>query len=204
MINRTPDRRSRSASDMSKKGYFFTIDVIIAMVIIVVGFTLIWVSFVSETQQRQPYFYAQDILDFLSTTTNQDLSVMPAVQELFFNGNITDLDRTALEQIGAFYKKRQTETSPEKKEALDTMILNYTATIVQNTVSSQYSYELYFKHELIYNQSGLSGRTQETSDVLVSAKKLVVIVIDHTGEENWAGQRIELSSPMLAEVRVWR
>ena len=176
---------------MKKRGYFFTLDVIIAMVIMVVGFVLIWANVITETGQRQPYFYAQDMLDILSTTKNIEVSRDKYVQDRFLDGNISDLEIPALEQIVLFYWKSLESPGDSWRPE---MTINYTERVTKNLIPSQYSYEISIDRVRIYNQSGLSNRTQNTSDILINAKKLIII---QTGKTS-------LSPVFLTEVKVWR
>lgn len=177
---------------MKKRGFFFTLDVIIAMVILVVGFVLIWANILTETEQRQPFFYAQTLIDTLSTSSNLDVSNNNLyIQQLIIDGNITDYDMPVLEQIILFYKnKNKPSAQPWEKE----MLFNFTQAVAKRVVVRQYSFALTINEELIYNESTLATPLQNQSEVLISAKKLLVLVTDQS----------DLSGPYLAEVRVWR
>ena len=177
---------------MQKRGYFFTIDVLIALIIMVVGFIMIWSSLASRTLITQPYFLAQDMIDFLQSTKNKDVSSLPYVAQLIADGNITDYELTVLEQMALFYYLNNTpgEYYGKKGKILE----NYTKAILENATPWQYSFSFSIGNYIIFNQTGISGRLQNESDSLISSKTIVSVV----------ASKDELSPPYIAEVRVWQ
>jgi hypothetical protein len=174
---------------MKKKGYFFTLDVAIAMVIIVIGFLLIWSFYTFQVKKTQPYFYAQDILDFMSSTSISAVSgSIPYVQDLIFDKNITNFDVTLLEQVAIFYMAEPDRPAPSY------LPQNFTRHMLQGTVPEQYSMQLIFNNTPIYTMNGSANVAQNESSTLISAKKMVVVVVGQTN----------LSDPYMMEVRVWR
>lgn len=173
---------------MKKRGYFFTVDVTIAMIIIVIGFLLVWSFYISETRKIQPYFYSQDIIDYLSTNTLASVSgTTPYVNKLIKDGNITTLDNTLLEQIALFYMNREAGWQLHLAE-------NLTRNSLVNILPEQYGADILLNRTVLYSKSSNYTSIANESDVLISAKKMVVVVFN----------KVNLSDPYMMEVRVWR
>ncbi|MCX6707376.1 MAG: hypothetical protein NT001_04530 [Candidatus Woesearchaeota archaeon] len=192
---------------MKKRGFFFTIDVFIAMIVIVVGFILIWSSMASRTLVTQPYFLSKDTLDFLSTSTNADVSGIDYVNKLINNGTITDLKLTLAEQIALFYYKTTLAQIPSDPLTLNDFVLkNFTRHILENSTPEQYSLEMMIHHmdengleinKTLYLQQTAMNKGPSESDSLVSSKTIVSVVI-------MQGDEFEISPPYVLEVRVWQ
>lgn len=177
---------------MKKRGYFFTVDVSIAMIIIVIGFILIWSFYTAEARKEQPYFYAQDALNFLSSNTVGSVTgTIPYVQELLRDRNITNLDNTLMEQIALFYI---TETAGCMwSDCMPHLAENLTRNVLKDAIPPQYEAHVLFNHTSLY-KTNATGLGENESTLLVSAKKMVVVVVN----------KVNLSDPYMMEVRVWR
>ncbi|MFC1730260.1 hypothetical protein ACFL6I_07965 [candidate division KSB1 bacterium] len=179
---------------MKKRGYFFTLDVSIAMIIVVVGFLLIWSFYITETKKEQPYFYAQDVIDVLSSTQIAGVAgTNNYIQQLVMDGNITHFDNTILEEIALLYM-RESVLSCMWAGCKPHLAENLTRSVVGEIVPNQYSLEVIINNERLYWLNSSAGTLQDDSDILISAKKMVVVVHN----------KVNLSEPYLAEVRVWR
>lgn len=178
---------------MKKRGYFFTIDVSIAMVIIVTGFLLIWSFYLNEAKKEQPYFYAQDVLDFMSNTpVSAVIGTVPYIQKLVRDGNITNLDNTILEQTALSYMNEignciWPDCEPHLSE-------NITRNTLQDVIPEQYGMHVILNSSTLYVKNATTGRPENESDILISSKKVVVVVFN----------KVNLSDPYMMEVRVWR
>jgi hypothetical protein len=191
---------------MKKRGFFFTIDVFIAMIVIVVGFMLIWSSMASRTLVTQPYFLSKDTLDFMSASTNADVSNIDFVNKLVLDNKITDLKLTLAEQIAFFYYK--TTLTPAQSDPLtlnDSILRNFTRHILENSTPEQYSLEVIIHdseivpevNKSLFIQQNPMNKGPNESDSLVSSKTIVsVVVMD--------GDIFTISSPYVLEVRVWQ
>ncbi len=178
---------------MQKRGYFFTLDVLIALIVIVVGFILIWSSMASRTHIVQPYFLSQDTLDLLASSTVADVSSLDYVKKLREDGNITlqQYDNTLLEQMALYYHQNETGSRPN-----DYVLKNFTRVILTNATPEQYSLELRLDNKTLYYQQNPFNKPQDDSGALVSSKTVVSVVIQ--------GDEISISEPYIAEVRVWQ
>lgn len=176
---------------MLKRGYFFTLDILMALFILVAVFLTIWSSASTQTHVSQPYFLAQDIMNLLQSTKNKDFSAEPGVISLISNRNITDYELTVLEQMALFYYE-DTVIGPlgSKTEVLE----NFTNTILSNVTPPQYSFEFSIDNRVLYSQLNPLSKEQNDSESLVSSRAIVSVVYN----------KLDLSPPYLAEVRVWQ
>lgn len=228
---------------MKKRGFFFTVDVTIAMVIIVIGFLLIWSFYVTEGKKEQSYFYAQDAIDFLSYSTVGSVSgTIPYIYKLIQDKKITTFENTLLEQITLFYIEDQDRNScaaatpiscadgqlplckdgqppscadgqspsctdwlpPSCAGGLPPLCgdklckTNLTSKMLESIftqiIPEQYGTRFILDNKDLYMKNSTTGKGEETSDILVSSKKVVVVV----------SNKVDLSDPYVAEVRAWR
>jgi len=97
---------------MVKKGLFFSIDALIAVVLILSVIILVPIFTQTEKSTTQPIYFASDIIQVLSTTGLDELTD-PAIQALLNTSNISDHNRSILEQVLRFKvqgKDTQAET----------------------------------------------------------------------------------------------
>ncbi|PIN86393.1 hypothetical protein COV19_04905 [Candidatus Woesearchaeota archaeon CG10_big_fil_rev_8_21_14_0_10_44_13] len=167
------------------------------MVILVIGFVLIWSFYLDETRKEQPYFYAQDVIDFLAHTTVASVSgTIPYVQALVLNGNITNLDNTLLEQIALSYME-DTAKGEQPCEGADCKTYsahNLTRFVMKDVIPEYYGIRLLINGTDIYLKNSTFGGMENESDITISAKKMAVVVFN----------KVNLSDPFIVEVRVWR
>ena len=164
------------------------------MVIIVTGFLLIWSFYLSEAKKEQPYFYAQDALDFMSNTpVSAVIGTSPYMQKLVRDGNITNLDNTLLEQTALSYINEAGDSCmwPDCKHHLSE---NITRNTLQDVIPEQYGMHVILNSTTLYVKNATTGRLENESDILISSKKVVVVVLN----------KVNISDPYMMEVRVWR
>src|SRR3989344_5903385 len=89
---------------INKKGIFFSLDALIALVIILI---IILVAFPSIKNNKVESKIDQDILVSLSSISAKDFDNQ-YVQSLITSGVIIEPDKSLLEQIGNFYVTNQT------------------------------------------------------------------------------------------------
>lgn len=100
---------------MDKKGYFFTVDALIALIVVIL--VIIVVKPVTTNFEPEPQIQ-EDLMKALSSIKIKDLDNSYA-QTLISNGTITNLNNTVLEQLGEFYA-----LSSDNAENLANSILN--------------------------------------------------------------------------------
>lgn len=162
-----------------------------AMIIMIIGFIMIWSFYISGTGREQPHFYAEDALSFMSSNTISSVSgTIPYFRALLKDGNITNPDFTIIEQITLMYMNGDGNGN----EYLREISKNMTWHIINSTIPHQYGAQVLLNHTMLYNQSSSAGIGQKDADTLVSAKKVVVVVFN----------KVNISDPYMMEVRVWR
>jgi len=90
---------------MNKRGFFFTLDVVIGITLLLAG--ILWVySFSLQEPVSQPTVqYAEEIMAILANTRIKEISFASdsPIAFLLANGRIYDYDKTLLSQIGEFF-----------------------------------------------------------------------------------------------------
>ena len=184
----------KSTGKMRKRGYFYTMDIMFAMIALAIGFLLIWNIFFSVPSETQAYFLSQDMASFLTSTKNGELS-SSYVRELINNGTISK-NTYVLDQVVIFL-----ETLEPQKEGLGYNYSSaYLGEITKGVVPKQYNFLFLMGNKPVYNNSIYTGRIEANpadADVLVSSKKIVIAEIDE-GNGNFT-----LSTPYIAEVVIW-
>ncbi|MCH8067002.1 MAG: hypothetical protein IIC69_00285 [Nanoarchaeota archaeon] len=171
---------------MNRKGFFFTIDSILAGGIILI--TIIFAS--SFYLSEQPIFHlnylSQDIVRTLSTLNVVEIDNQ-YINERISSGDITNLDNNVLEQIAEFWADNNLEYANKTMS-------NVTDLFIPNTMG----FGLWIDNEAIYT------RDRPIEKSLVSSKKIL------SGfEKGKSGglTRINpptLLGPIIIEVRVWQ
>ena len=142
---------------MVKKGVFFSIDALIAVIIILSAIIFISVFYINKPSTSQQVYFSSDLVQILSTMKIGEIND-PAVQSLLNEGNITELDRTILEQTLRF------QVGGREEEARE--LLNLT---IGNLVPDYYNLGVWIEgfEEPVYATS------QEPVTQLISSKQLV-------------------------------
>jgi len=170
----------------NKKAYFFTIDGLIALGIIVIGFVLIYASFLIKPPELQAEFFSEDILDILDNTKISNLSSTKFMDIYGISG--IEENNTILQQVAYFC------SNSRKSDA--TKIIK-TATIDGRLISPNYGFELNLMDEHgtdqcnnpIYNRGNITTANPE----LVITSKNIIYFRDGSN----------LIGPWIAEVNVW-
>ena len=87
-----------------KKGFIFSFDSFLALVLFTLFTILIYLFFVFSTPVTQQYYFSEDIINVLSTTKISDLNLAeyPDIELMVNDGRITDTSSTIIEQILTF------------------------------------------------------------------------------------------------------
>src|SRR3989338_6725465 len=90
---------------LKKRGYFFVLDAVLGLIVLVTGVVLITSSYINAPQPVQVEILSDDLLDFLSNTKIRDLNNPYAgIGGVLWNqGLVTDADNSLLQQIGELY-----------------------------------------------------------------------------------------------------
>lgn len=173
---------------MKKRGYFFVLDAILGLFILVIGVFLITSSYVDVPKPTQVSFLADDLLNFLSNTKIKEFNNPYAGLggTLWNQGVITDPDNSLLQQIGEFYATNKLDTA-------DKFIQNVSTGIVPQ----QFRYEVWMDDVIIYPKTPSAEHTKSknSTELLLTSKKLTFGTINKTTGNLWG--------PYKAEVFVW-
>ena len=87
-----------------KKGFFFSIDSILALMLFGIVLTGIYSFFLTTHSIDQQFYFSEDILNRFSSTkvSELDLTKYPEVQRMISDGTIKNTENTLLEQIVIF------------------------------------------------------------------------------------------------------
>ncbi len=138
-----------------KKGYFFTIDALLALFILVTGFLLLSNLYVSTQPRTQLNYYSEDMISLFSDMKVGELN-NTYLQKLIDDGNITDMDNTILEQIGIFWVTNRTG-----------LARNLAQNISGDLIPDRFGFSFIVGNDVVYSQP--KGR----SDELVTFKNMI-------------------------------
>ncbi|MFW6449580.1 MAG: hypothetical protein ACOCZ6_00880 [Nanoarchaeota archaeon] len=172
-----------------KKGYFFVVDAIIALFVLVLGIVLALSFFSYETPERQVSFLSNNIMEFLYTHRIKDINseYLGPKRQLHKNENITNLDNRLLVQLGEFYYRAENKSCYFCKQ----LIRNSLSDVSGDFLAQGYSYAFYIEEELIYNET---RKPLDEGTVLIPSKTVISGIYNET----------ELWGPYRVEVRTWR
>ena len=175
----------------SRKGIFFTVDAVIALVVLTVGVVFIFITFTGEAVQQQTALYAGDMMNFFSNTRVMDVKEDWLIHMWCVTGprcvnathNLTHEDETLLSSFARL--------AHENRVPLARLIATNAST---GLVQPQFGWSL-----TLQDPDGVSttliSKTLPTSPLqLITAKSLVYFV-----DENHA-----LEGPYVAQVNVWQ
>ena len=159
-----------------KKGYFFTLDAMISMGILVLGSMLIFSAYTRLPSQTQASELAQGTMEFLSSTKIKDLNnEYVGIGGILWNaGNITNGDNTLLQQMGQFYYEVRVPLIP-----------------------GQFRLEFWIDSRMVYPKEAdrQHNASKNSTTILIPSKKIVYGTI---------GESAELFGPYEAEALVWQ
>ncbi|MBW2981021.1 hypothetical protein KY360_06415 [Candidatus Woesearchaeota archaeon] len=142
---------------MVRKGIFFSLDALIAVTIILSAIILISFYYSSRVSSTQPVYFSSDLNQILSTIKLSEIDD-PAVVGLLNSSNITDLDRTILEQTLRFQVGGD--------EELATELLNIT---IGGLVPDYYNMGVWIEGY----EDPIYATSQEPATQLISSKQLI-------------------------------
>ena len=175
--------------EMKKKGFFFVLDAMLALFVLVIGVFLILSSYTSVQQPTQVSLLSDDLLGFLANKRIQDLNNQYAGIGgiLWNNGTITDGENTLLQQAGAFYNQNRLDVAEQ-----------FIANVSQAVVPSQFQYEFWIDGTRIYprNPSAQHISSKANTNLLLTSKKVTFGIMNKTTNDVWG--------PYKAEVFLWQ
>ncbi|MDP3764882.1 MAG: hypothetical protein Q8R04_00060 [Nanoarchaeota archaeon] len=173
---------------IKKRGYFFVLDAMLGLFVLVIGVILINSSYVNVPQSTQVGLLSDDLLNFLSNKKIKDLNnpYGGIGGELWNNGIITDADNSLLQQIGEFY-------AANKLDIAEKFIQNVSTGIIP----IQFKYEVWMDNVILYPKipSLEHISSKNSTGILITSKKLTFGIINQATGNIWG--------PYKAEVFVW-
>src|SRR3989338_1630200 len=173
---------------IKKRGYFFILDAVLGLSVLVIGVFLITSSYVNVPQPAQVGLLSDDLLDFLSNNKIKDLNNPYAGigGELWNQGIITDADNSLLQQIGEFYAANNFDTAEK-----------FIQNVSKGIVPEQFRYEVWLNGTLLYPKTPSAEHIKSKSGtgLLLTSKKLTFGIINRTTSDLWG--------PYKAEVFLW-
>jgi hypothetical protein len=140
---------------LSRRGLFFTIDALIAALIMIAGLLLMTSSYASEQPTTLINHMSQDMLNVLSELTVAEVN-NSLIWEMYTNGSINDLNSTLIVQIGDFWANNQLVLANE-----------FARNVSEGMFDSIFGYSIAIDNETLYT------RTNPTTNSLVTSKKIV-------------------------------
>ncbi|NQU79182.1 hypothetical protein HQ545_05430 [Candidatus Woesearchaeota archaeon] len=146
---------SISRINKRKDGLFFTIDALIAALVMMSGLLLITSSYISEQPRTSINHMSHDLLSVLSELHVYELN-NTYVDELIANGTITNTNNTVIVQIGELWAEGDMSVANE-----------LTRNITEGLLPFSFGYSLIINNETIY------ARSNSVTNSLVSSKKIM-------------------------------
>ena len=171
-----------------KRGYFFVIDALLGLSIIVIGIFLITASYTKVPQSTPVGFLADDLINFLSERKIKDLNNKYAGigGELWNQGLITNGENSLLQQIGIFYKTNKLNIAN-----------NFINNITIGVVPQQYMYEVWIDGTLLYPQPQTPehDKSKASTNLMITSKQITFGILNATTGD--------IFGPYKVEVFVW-
>ena len=166
---------------LSKKGYFFSLDAIISMIVLVSGIILIVYSNFYIPFQEIGIDLSHTFMDVMSKTKIYELNddLYPILKDLKQNRSISHIEYTIIEQIAEFYV--------DDKSGLASQFVE---NITKGMISRNYDFQVIVNTTELY----ATRANQDQSTNLVSAKRVVIGIINDS----------IVWGPIPVEVRLWQ
>ncbi len=164
---------------MAKRGQYFTIDAFMALAVIATGLILIFAVNAYNPYSNSPQIMSRDFVNTLSLIKLKEVNDPFVIQQIR-GGNVTNVDNTFLQQAYEF--KRYYSYN------LSTWLIS---NVTQNLVPSQMNFDIVVDGDIMFGR----GSGKDTSELLVSSKRIVFGVVNKT---------VEFWGPVVVEVNVWQ
>ncbi|MFH2020569.1 MAG: hypothetical protein ABIJ34_04095 [archaeon] len=140
-----------------KKGVFFSLDALFAVILIGVALVLTSQYYISEVKIPQARYYSKDIIRSFSNIRVSEIDD-PFVVQLIADGEIIYPNNTIMEQIGEFYALNKTDLARNLSEIMG-----------QNLVPTLFGFEILVNDFSLYKKDPAMPANSE----LVSSRRLV-------------------------------
>jgi len=173
----------------NRKGYFFLIDSILALGVLVIGVFLVFSTYTKVSEKEGAALLSEDVMDFFASNKIKDINneFGGLGGKLLSNGTITNVENTLLQQIGLFFANNDLGTAED-------FIINLT----ENVIPPQFLFEVRIQDTLIFPSNPSEAHKQSKNDtaVLIPSQKIVYGISNkETGD---------MFGPFKAEVLVFQ
>lgn len=182
---------------LNKRAYFFLIDGIFAMIILMIGFMIISSNKPTETDEVPLAQSAENFVDLISSVKISEVCEececsLFQIQQQCNNDLIKNRDQTILDYLGELYFKYKQTNNPDIKNQIRDIFLEVADIAYRNDL---YDVGLRINGEDMFVQGN-----QEESFNLISSKR---ILFGFYHMETAFSINIVYWGPYLAEVRLW-
>jgi hypothetical protein len=175
---------------MKRKGQFFTVDAIIALLLLAVGLVLIFVTFTGEPVQQQTALYSTDLMSFFRNTRVKDVQEDWMINLWCTQGprctkptrNLTSPEQTLLSTFAQLIKNN--------RAPLAIFMAN---NVSMGLVQPQFSWSLTMKRDGYPDTVLVNRNITSTPEQLITEKSVIFFVSNHT-----------LEGPYVAQIDVWQ
>lgn len=142
-----------------KKGFFFSMDGFLALILFALFLSLIYSFFISVPRLEQPFYFSEDILDVFSEVkvSELDLNSYPGIQGLMASNAINNTNKTIFEVMVDF-KVNNHDIANSRDLVSD---------LITGIVPEQYGFGIDFGNYSVYE------KTKNVTN-LVSRQRLVI------------------------------
>ena len=167
----------------NKKGFYFIIDVVVGLSIIIVGGVFLLSYQFKVPLSTQPEFYSEDVVQTLSGSTYQDLSIDVA-RDWVSSGELGEN-----EPFGAFLARACADNDFEKFDKL----VNAT---VESSIKDHlgYSVGIYYLDDTICLNKTTSDIYRQNASPLVSVSQSIIMGLE---------SKYDIVGPYVLEVKIW-
>ncbi|MEM4267382.1 MAG: hypothetical protein QXK37_00970 [Candidatus Woesearchaeota archaeon] len=176
------------AVEMHKKGYFFIIDAIIALLIMSIGTIIVLNYNEFRPVKQQAFFVSSDVLGILANNKISNLNhpYYGINGELYLDGNITEVHNTLLEQVAEFYYRNLTKNCIFCLN-LSRNLINYSTL----SVSKEYNFFVRLNGVVLFERN---NSPIERARIIIPSRTIVQGLYNKT----------ELYGPYVVEVYAWQ
>ena len=142
-----------------KKGFFFSMDGFLALILFALFLSLIYSFFISVPRLEQPFYFSEDILDVFSEVkvSELDLNSYPNIQGMITNDVINNTNKTIFEVLSDFQLNNHNIADSQ-------MLVNE---LITGIIPEQYGFGIDFGNSSIYEKP-------KNVTNLVSRQRLVI------------------------------
>jgi len=168
-----------------RKGYFFTLDALLALFILFIGLMLMSNVYTNTQPRQQISYFSEDVISLLSDTKVTDLN-NTLLAELIANGTISDLENSILEQIGIFWVTNKTDLATKLAKNISHAMIpdryGFAFVVGGDTV---YAEPKNRKDELATYKSMITG-IEKARPIKGTAARIYLSQVSHTLTTNYA------------------